>query len=108
MEHRYDFLIVGGGMAADAAAKALRESAPAASVGIIAEEAHAPYERPPLSKGLWKDKPVESIDLGTGRTGAVLHLGRRAVALDRHAHEVRDDRGDVYTYRRLLLATGAT
>lgn len=108
MEYRYDYLIVGAGMAADAAAKALRESAPDATIGIVGDEPHPPYERPPLSKGLWKEKPVDSVDLGTVRGGAVLHLRRHAVALDRVARQVSDDHGDTYTYRRLLLATGAT
>lgn len=108
MEHDYDYLIVGAGMTADAAAKAIRESDASARVGLIGEETRGPYERPPLSKALWKDdKPVESIDLATAKSGAVLHLGRRAVALDRDAHRVADDHGDTYRYRRLLLATGA-
>ncbi|WP_347259883.1 FAD-dependent oxidoreductase [Rudaea sp.] len=108
MEHEYDYLIVGGGMTADAAAKAMREADAAARIGLVGAELHAPYERPPLSKALWKDdKPVESIDLGTAKTGAVLHLGRRIVALDRVAHTATDDHGDVYRYRKLLLATGA-
>jgi NADPH-dependent 2,4-dienoyl-CoA reductase/sulfur reductase-like enzyme len=38
--------------------------------------------------------------------GLDLHLGRRAVALDTKAGEVHDDRGGVYRYERLLLATG--
>jgi len=109
MQYEYDHLIVGAGITADAAAKAIRESDAAARIGIVGDEAHAPYERPPLSKALWKDdKPVESIDLGTAKTGAVLHLGRRIVALERTAHTVTDDQGDVYRYHRLLLATGAT
>ncbi|HTI97154.1 MAG TPA: FAD-dependent oxidoreductase [Rudaea sp.] len=108
MEHSYDYLIVGGGMTADAAAKAIREADAKASVGIVGDEAHAPYERPPLSKALWKDKTVESIDLGTAKSGATLHLRCRIVALDRSAHTARDDRGDTYRYRKLLLATGAT
>lgn len=108
MEHRYEYLIVGAGMAADAAAKALHETAPGASVGIIGDEAYAPYERPPLSKGLWKDKTLESVDLGTSHSGAILHLSRRAVMLERSARLLRDDHGDTYVYRRLLLAAGAT
>ena len=108
MEHRYDYLIVGGGMAGDAAAKALHEADANARVGLIGDETRAPYERPPLSKALWKDKAVESVDLGTAATSATLHLGRRVTAIDRAAHTVRDDRGDTYAYRRLLLATGAT
>ena len=36
-------------------------------------------------------------------------IGRQfIVALDRAAHMARDDRGDTYRYRKLLLATGAT
>jgi len=108
MEHRYDYLIIGGGMAGDAAAKALREHDAHGSIGIIGDDPHPPYERPPLSKGLWKDKTVESTDLGTAaKSGATLHLGRRARSLDRTAHIVGDDSGDTYRYRRLLLATGA-
>jgi len=107
MEHRYDYLIIGAGMTADAAAKALRAADARGSIGVIGNETQAPYERPPLSKALWKDKPVESIDLGTARSGATLHLERTAQALDRDARRVRDDRGDVYRYGKLLLATGA-
>jgi NADPH-dependent 2,4-dienoyl-CoA reductase/sulfur reductase-like enzyme len=107
MEHRYDHLIIGGGMTADAAAKAIREFDAKASIGMVGDEPHAPYERPPLSKALWKDKTAESIDLGTVKSGATLHLDRRIVALDRADRMARDDRGDTYRYRKLLLATGA-
>ncbi|HET7063703.1 MAG TPA: FAD-dependent oxidoreductase, partial [Rudaea sp.] len=109
MEHLYDYLIVGAGMTADAAAKAIRKADADASIGMVGDERQAPYERPPLTKGLWKgDKPVDSIDLGTDRSGAVLHLQRRIEALDRDDRSARDDHGDTYRYRRLLLATGAT
>ncbi|MHB8447198.1 MAG: NAD(P)/FAD-dependent oxidoreductase [Rudaea sp.] len=108
MQHDFDHLIVGGGMTADAAAKAIREADAGARIGIVGDETHPPYERPPLSKALWKDKTIESIDLGTSKSGATLHLGRRIVALDRAAHTALDDRGDSHRYRKLLLATGAT
>ena len=107
MEHSYDYLIIGGGMTADAAAKSIRKHDAGGSIGLVGDERRPPYERPPLSKALWKDKTVESIDLDTARSGAELHLGRRIVALDRAAHKARDDQGDTYAYRRLLLATGA-
>jgi len=108
MEHLYDYLIIGAGMTADAAAKAIRKADAEASIGMVGDERQAPYERPPLTKALWKgDKPIESIDLGTDRSGAVLHLQRRIEVLDRDDRSARDDQGDVYRYRRLLLATGA-
>ena len=108
MEHAYDYLIIGGGMTADAAAKAIRETDVKARIGLVSDDAHAPYERPPLSKALWKgDKAVDAIDLGTAKSGATLHLKRRVISLDRSARSARDDQGDTYRYRRLLLATGA-
>jgi NAD(P)H-nitrite reductase len=109
MEHLYDYLIIGAGMTADAAAKAIRKADADASIGMVGDEGHAPYERPPLTKALWKGaKPVGSIDLGTDRSGAVLHLQRQIEVLDRDDRSARDDHGDIYRYRRLLLATGAS
>src|SRR3546814_7257078 len=109
MEHIHDYLIIGAGMAADAAAKAIREADAGANIGMVGDEAQPPYQRPPLSKALWKgDKSPADIDLATSASGATLHLGRRIESLDRAAHTARDDHGDTYRYRRLLLATGAT
>ena len=47
------YLLVGGGTASFAAAKAIRERDPAARVLIVTEEKYPPYSRPPLSKHLW-------------------------------------------------------
>src|SRR5438128_10615534 len=102
----YAYLIVGGGMTADAAAQALHEADPAGSIGLISAEPHPPYDRPPLSKALWKGEPEEKIWRKTAATGAALHLGRRITALDPRARSVTDDRGTVYRYQKLLLATG--
>ena len=109
MEHAYDYLIIGGGMAGDAAAKAIRAADPVAGIGLVSAETSPPYERPPWSKILWLGgKSLESIDRGTAATGAQLHLGRRVRALDPVDRRVSDDQGGVYRYGRLLLATGAT
>lgn len=95
-------------MTADAAAKAILEHDPKADVALVGEEPHGPYQRPPLSKALWKGEmtPAET-DLGTRAAGAKLYPGRCIVALDRAAHVARDANGNSYRYRRLLLATGA-
>lgn len=109
MERDYEYLIVGAGMTADAAAKSIRKHDANGTIGIIGDESQSPYERPPLTKGLWKgDKSIESIDLGTSRSGATLHLSCRAQKLDLPVKTAVDDRGDTYRYRKLLLATGAT
>src|SRR2546430_14829361 len=73
----YTYVIVGGGMTADAAAQAIREADPAGSIGVVAAEPHPPYDRPPLSKALWKGEPEGKIWRKTAATGAELHLGRR-------------------------------
>jgi 3-phenylpropionate/trans-cinnamate dioxygenase ferredoxin reductase component len=102
----YPYLIIGGGMTGDAAAKAIRERDPDGAILLVGEEEHPPYARPPLSKALWKGKEEDSIWRGTEDHDVDLRLGRRIVALDPAAHEATDDRGETYTYERALLATG--
>lgn len=102
----YTYLIVGGGMTADAAAQAIHEVDPAHSIGLVGAEPHPPYDRPPLSKALWKGEPEEKIWRKTAQTGAALHLERRVKAVDPRAHTVTDDGGTVYGFQKLLLATG--
>jgi hypothetical protein len=60
VEH-YKYLLVGGGMTADAAVRGVRELDSNGPIGLICAEAAGPYDRPPLSKGLWKGKDLESI-----------------------------------------------
>lgn len=100
------YLIIGGGMTAAAAVKGIRQADPNGSIGLIGAESHPPYDRPPLSKGLWKGKPLESIWRKTEGHGVTLHLGRTARAIDPAQKQVYDDQGMVYTYDKLLLATG--
>jgi 3-phenylpropionate/trans-cinnamate dioxygenase ferredoxin reductase component len=54
----YKYLIVGGGMAAASAITGIREVDDAGSIGVITAEAHPPYNRPPLSKLIWRGKPL--------------------------------------------------
>ncbi|HEY6293923.1 MAG TPA: FAD/NAD(P)-binding oxidoreductase [Terriglobia bacterium] len=104
----YKYLIVGGGMTADAAANGIREADSGGSIGLISAEQNPPYNRPPLSKGLWKGEALDSIWRGTEKQNFTLHLGRKAQSLDRAKKIVTDDQGSVYTFEKLLLATGAT
>jgi len=103
----YHYLIVGGGMAADAAARGIREVDTDRDIGLLTEEADAPYARPPLSKGLWKGEAEESVRRGTADLGVAIQPGKRVARVDPAAHTVTDHRGATYGYRKLLLATGA-
>jgi 3-phenylpropionate/trans-cinnamate dioxygenase ferredoxin reductase component len=104
----YKYLIIGGGMTADAAARGIRELDPSGSIGVIAAESDPPYDRPPLSKALWTNADLDIIWCNTRETGATLLLGRKAVSLDPAARRVTDDRGETHVYEKLLLATGGS
>jgi hypothetical protein len=69
----YTCLIVGGGMTGDAAIHGIREVDRNGSIGLIGAELHPPYNRPPLSKGLWKGDPLESIWRQTDNQGVTCH-----------------------------------
>ncbi len=104
----YTYLIVGAGMTGDSAARGLRDVDKSGSIGMIGIEPDAPYIRPPLTKGLWKGKPLEKIWRNTAALGVELRLGRRVVSLDPEEQCVVDDEGESYKYGKLLLATGGT
>ncbi len=106
--NRYRYLIVGGGMTADAAVQGIREVDPSGTIGLVSAEPYPPYNRPPLSKGLWKGDPVDGIWRPGGAAGVELLLGRRIVAVDSRGKRATDDRGGKYGFEKLLFATGGT
>lgn len=107
MDH-YEYLIVGGGMTADAAVRGIREIDPSGTIGMISDEPHPPYDRPPLSKKLWTGKPEESVWRNTAEVGVVMRLGRRVETIDPVQKVVTDSHGDRYSYGKLLIATGGS
>jgi 3-phenylpropionate/trans-cinnamate dioxygenase ferredoxin reductase component len=104
--HETRYLIVGAGMTGDMAAKGIRDHDADGSITLVGAEAHRPYKRPPLSKGLWHGGdessvwrvPAEAVDV---------RVGRRIVLVDPEAKLAADDRGEEYRWEKLLLATGA-
>lgn len=107
MKH-YKYLIVGGGMTADAVVSGIYKVDPQGTIGLISAENHPPYKRPPLTKDLWKGKPAEKIWLKTQKEGVELHLGREVISLNTQTKSLRDDEDNEYTYDKLLLATGGS
>ena len=105
MKH-VNYLIVGGGMTAAAAAAGIREHDADGSIAIVSVEHHPPYKRPQLSKKLWAGGDEEKMWIDTGDTDVV--LGRRIVSLDVDARQAVDDAGDQYEYDKVLLATGGS
>ena len=105
MKH-HKYLIVGGGMTADSAAHGIRKIDQDGAIAMICEERHKAYDRPPLTKALWKGAPYESIWREAHGLNVAMHLGKKVVSVDPSKKSVTDDAGNIYTYEKLLLATG--
>ena len=102
----YDYLIIGGGMTGAAAVDGIREVDATGSIGMFSAEADAPYNRPPLSKGLWKGDPLESVWRHMKGERPKLHLGHALTKIVPDKMIAVDAAGTEFSYRKLLLATG--
>lgn len=105
---QYKYLIIGGGMTADAAVRGIRSIDPSGKIGLISGESDPPYNRPPLTKALWKGEPLDSIWRKTDTQDVTFHLGRIVSSIDATKKQVLDAQGDSYSWDKLLLATGGT
>src|SRR5258708_10107755 len=99
---------MGGGMTADAATRGIREIDPNGAIGLISQEPDAPYDRPPLTKGMWKGQELDSIWRKTQDRNVRLHLGRRVQSIELSRKSVTDDQQNIHTFDKLLMATGGT
>jgi len=104
-------LIVGAGHAGFQLATSLRQQGFGERLGLINDEAHLPYQRPPLSKAYLK---------GTGGPDSLMFrpdkfyrdqnvelISDRAVSIDRAARKLLLASGSSLEYGHLVLATGA-
>jgi NADPH-dependent 2,4-dienoyl-CoA reductase/sulfur reductase-like enzyme len=105
---KYTYLIIGGGMTADSAVRGIRECDPQGTIGLLSADTDPPYDRPPLTKGLWKGKGLDSIWRHVETQNVELSLGRTVVEIDAQAKSVTDSANNTYEYEKLLLATGGT
>jgi 3-phenylpropionate/trans-cinnamate dioxygenase ferredoxin reductase component len=111
-DRQFDYVLVGGGLAAGNCARWLRESGADGEILLIGREADLPYNRPPCSKGYLQGKESRSdtlfrppewydeqqIELLTRASAMKLDIESRTVKLSTK-EEVRFDKA--------LLATGA-
>lgn len=102
-------VIVGGGLAASRLAEQLRRAEYAGPVTIVSDEAHLPYDRPPLSKDVLRGE-VDDVVLKPAefyaQKGITVLLGSAATGLDTAARTVTLANGDVIGYDELVIATG--
>ena len=106
-----EIVIVGAGQAGAQVAQSLRQGGFEGALRLIGDEAHPPYQRPPLSKkflageigaeGLWLRPPAFYT------TNTIDHIPNTSVVgIDRSAKRVLLENGDTISYGKLVLATG--
>lgn len=107
-----NIVVIGAGVAGAKAVQELRQRGHTGGVCLIGAEAHLPYERPALSKGLLLGtQEVESTFVHDyawyAEQRVDLRLGTRVDSIDRD-HQTVGVQGERIPYDRLLLATGTT
>ena len=100
-------VVVGASAAGLSAAEGLRRAGYPGRITLVGEEAHLPYDRPPLSKqllcGTWEaDRLLLRTPDAIDALGLELRLGERAVALDTGRREVALAGGDRWSSRRAV------
>ncbi len=105
----FDYVIVGAGVAAAAAAKAIREHDADGTLAILGREPDGPYYRPDLSKTLWLEGEAQLDDgwLLDGQAGTELRTGASVTAIDTTAKRLTLADASTVGYEFLLLATGS-
>lgn len=112
MSHPTALTIVGAGLAGAHIAQRARRLDYTGPITLIGDEAHAPYDRPPLSKALLTEADASEPRLLV--TEAALEeldveflRGTAALALDPAAKTIRLDDGRTTGYEVAVIATGA-
>lgn len=101
--------ILGAGMAGLRTAEALRRNGYEGELVVVGEEAHLPYNRPPLSKEVLADQvshEVVAFPMRSALETVEWILGHRAVGLDLSDRVVHLDDGQRITCDGVVIATG--
>ncbi len=105
-------VIAGGGLAAQRACETLRRLGYDGGVRVVCEEPHAPYDRPPLSKGLLTGEhglaaPSLRPLAWYAENDVELLLGSAARAVDPPTRVLELCDGSTLRYEQLVVATGS-
>lgn len=109
----FKYVIIGAGLAGASAVQTIREIDKNSPVLLIGSEPHLPYHRPPLSKGLWLGKKkLEDIFILKqsyfSENAITVMTGVAADSIDVRNKTVVCSDGTVFSYEKLLLATGGS
>lgn len=102
----YQYIIIGGGMAGSSAVMGIRKNDTEGTIAMFSQEKYGPYNRPPLSKGLWDGKKIEDIERPMDKYNIDLFLGTEVNKIFPEEKKIETESGEQYHYDKLLLATG--
>jgi nitrite reductase (NADH) large subunit len=104
------YLIIGNGVAGNAAAEHIRQHDPAGKIVIFSRESHPFYYVPALPEYLAGEKPADHLiihHLGWYDQHRIdLHLNTSISKIDPNRKLVETDTGERFPFDKLLLATG--
>ncbi len=104
-------IVIGAGHAAGAFADAVRKNGYEGEVILVGEEAHSPYQRPPLSKAyLAGDMDAQRLALRPDsfyeKKNIKMMLSTKVSSIDASAKSISTSRGETLSYSKLVIATG--
>lgn len=113
MPKHYDYVILGGGVAAGYAAQVFSEAIDPGQLAIISAEPWLPYDRPPLSKGfLLGEKPQDELPINPPafyqKHAIDVWLSSPVTGVDLQAKTLLLETGEKVGYDQLLIATGSS
>jgi len=105
----FDYVVVGSGIAGDAAVRGIRSRDRAGSLLVLTKDPDGAYSRPTLSKALWRDPDttVGSVRLHDVEAASEVRADE-VVEIDTISHTLATAAGDRVGFGKLVLATGGT
>ncbi len=107
----YDIIIVGGGIAGFSAAKAILEEAPGTRLLMVSAEDRIPYKRTNISKHIVQGFETNQFQLQPldwyHENRLDLRIQCAVTTIDPDSKTLTLDNGECYSWKKLILATGA-
>jgi len=106
-----NYCIIGSGVAAVYAAKAIRDQDKEANIHVFGAENSLPYNRIKLSKDLYSDLHAEKVLIKKEKwyqdQNILVHVNTKIIDLDTEKHGITTASGEVFHYDKLLICTGS-
>lgn len=102
----YKYIVIGGGMTGASSVMGIRKNDPDGKIAMFSQEPYKPYNKPPLTKGLWDGKELEDIIRPIEKYDVDLFLETKIVKVNPQEKTVSTKNDEEFHYEKLLIATG--